>query len=408
MDFNHSGISSGLLHQSCSCMHRFNPFLSILLFINVFMVQQSSAQTPGIDKIKVLDYFQNQQFEEAIDYLQPALGNDSVNMQALGFLGYAYYMNDNNRAAEQCYLKMYNLDSNNVTACHYLATIYNRNQLGQSQYYIFRLISLQPTKAAYYRNMGELLNRKKQPDSAILYFNQAYTLSPNDVRTVAGLSEARLDPTQYAIADSLLAIGLAKDSLQITYLKLCIRSAFENKAYDRVLAPGETLVRLNDISLQAINRLAVSYYNLKRYADCIRVCEAMIENGLELEGLYYYEAKSWGQLKEYNKSNELYAICLSKAIAKTADMYYYELGQNYEATKDFKKAVTMYDTAFYLFKSPLMLYNCGRIYEVELKDEAMARKYYQRYLALAKPEAADEKKAYTYVKEKWGRKGAKR
>lgn len=385
-------------------MYIFKPLFFIVFVISVFVTRPSAAQTTSIDKSKVLDYFQNQQFEEAIGYLQPALGNDSANMPVLSFLGYAYYMNDNSRAAGQCYLKMYSLDSNSITACHYLAAIYNLRQIEESQRFTFRLISLAPAKAMYYRNMGELLNRKNQKDSALLYYEQAYQLAPTDARIISGLSEVYMDLKNYGRADSLLEIGLARDSLYVPYLKGSIRSAYENKDYARVLLPGERLLRLHEISLQAINRLTASYYNLKRYEDCIRTCEAMIEEGLDLEGLYYYEAKSWSQLKEYVKSNDFYAVCLSKAISKTAEMYYYGLGQNYEVTKDFKKAVTTYDTAYYLFKSPLMLYNCGRIYEVELKNEALARKYYVRYLALAKPEAVDEKKAYAYVKERWGKK----
>jgi tetratricopeptide (TPR) repeat protein len=387
-------------------MSFFKPLPYILFVVNACCAMISTAQTAGIDKSKVLDYFQNQQFEEAISYLQPALGSDSANLPVLSFLGYAYYTNENNRSAEQCYLKMYSLDSNNITACHYLAAIYNQRKVEESQRFTFRLISLQPAKAVYYRNMGELLSRKNQKDSALLYYDQAYKLAPTDARIISGLSEVYVDLKNYGKADSLLEIGLAKDSLYIPYLKLCIRSAYENKDYARVLLPGERLLRLHEISLQAINRLTASYYNLKRYEDCIRTCEAMIEEGLDLEGLYYYEARSWSQLKDFDKSNGFYAVCLSKAISGTAEMYYYGLGQNYEATKDFKKAVTVYDTAYYLFKSPLMLYNCGRIYEVELKNEVLARKYYVRYLATAKPEAVDEKKAYAYVKERWGKKKA--
>ena len=387
-------------------MRVFKPLPYILFLINAFGALPLAAQTSSIDKSKVLDYFQNQQFDEAISYLQPALGNDSANLPVLSFLGYAYYMNESNRAAEQCYLKMYRLDSNNITACHYLAAIYNQHQIEGAQRFTFRLISLQPAKAAYYRNMGELLSRKNQKDSALLYYDQAYRLAPADARIISGLSEVYMDLKNYPKADSLLETGLSKDSLYVPYLKLSIRSAYENKDYARVLLPGERLLRLHEISLLAINRLTASYYNLKRYEDCIRTCEAMIEEGLDLEGLYYYEAKSWSQLKDFDKSNGFYGLCLSKAISNTAEMYYYGLGQNYEATKEFKKAVMVYDTAYYLFKSPLMLYNCGRIYEVELKNEALARKYYVRYLATANPEAVDEKKAYAYVKERWGKKKA--
>jgi hypothetical protein len=49
-----------------------------------------------------------------------------------------------------------------------------------------------------------------------------------------------------------------------------------------------------------------------------------------------------------------------------------------------------------------MLYNCGRIAESELKNTSLARKYYSRYLAAAHPQSPEEKKAFAYVRSRWG------
>ncbi|GAC1432791.1 MAG: hypothetical protein NVSMB7_08560 [Chitinophagaceae bacterium] len=85
-------------------------------------------------------------------------------------------------------------------------------------------------------------------------------------------------------------------------------------------------------------------------------------------------------------------------------MYYYNLGDNYEAMNQFTMAVKQYDSAYYLFKSPLMKYYTGRIYESTLKNEKLARKYYLQYLKFATPQSADEKKAYEYIRAKYGKK----
>ena len=86
---------------------------------------QTNAQTSSsIDKNVVNEYFQNQQFDEAIAYLAPVLrGSDSSDVAALGYAGYAYYMNDDARAAYRCYQRIVGLDSNNVAALHYLVLI---------------------------------------------------------------------------------------------------------------------------------------------------------------------------------------------------------------------------------------------------------------------------------------------
>lgn len=381
-------------------MHK--SFISFIIATIFALV--ATAQPAAIDKNKVLDYFQEQQFDEAVAYLQPIVAVDSANQQALRYLAYAYYMSENVKAAQLCYSKMFANDSANVTANHYLATIYYNRDPDLALDFFARLIRLQPGTAHYYRSMGELLSRKKLKDSALTFLNQAYAMAPGDARNLVSLTEVLIDVKDYPQADSLLEIGLARDSLNPSFLKSRVRSAYEAKDYNSVLLPGERLISIAEVNLSALTKVALAYYNLQKYEDCVRVCEYMLSIGLEVEAVFYYEAKAWAKLKDYNKSNEFLELCLGKALSKTAEMYYFTYAENYEATKQFRKAVAAYDTAFYLFKNPLALYSCGRIYEVELKNATLARQYYTRYLALAQPTAADEKKAYAYVKERWGRK----
>ncbi len=381
-------------------MHK--PIISCI--VGTLLALMASAQPSSIDKNKVLDYFQEQQFDEAIAYLQPVVAGDSANQQALRYLAYAYYMSESIKPAQQCYNRMFANDSVNVTANHYLATIYYNRDPDLALEFFARLIRLQPNMAHYYRGLGELLSRKKLKDSALIFLNQAYAMAPGDSRNLVSLTEVLIDVKDYPKADSLLEIGLARDSLNPSFLKSRVRSAYEAKDYNSVLLPGERLISTMEVNMSALTKVALAYYNLQKYEDCIRVCEYMMSIGLEVEAVYYYEAKAWAKLKNYEKSNEFLELCLGKALSKTAEMYYFTYGENYEATRQFKKAVAAYDTAFYLFKNPLALYSCGRIYEVELKNATLARQYYTRYLALAQPTAVDEKKAYAYVKERWGKK----
>ncbi|WP_276484119.1 tetratricopeptide repeat protein [Paraflavitalea pollutisoli] len=380
--------------------------ISTLLTAGSILLCQSfaSAQSTAIDKNKVQDYFQEQQFDEAIQYLQPLVEADSTNQAALRYLGYAYYMNDNVRDAKTVYLKMFSNDSLNVTANHYLATIFYNREPDLAMEYYARLIRLQPRVANYHRGLGELFSRKKGKDTALVYLHNAYALAPGDFRNLVALAEVLIDVKDYAQADSLLEVGLTRDSNNMSVLRSRVRSAYENKDYNAVLKPGEALIRLSELNLGPINKLILSYYNLQRYEESVRVCEYVMRAGIEVEAVYYYAAKSFAKLKQYDRSNELLDACLEKAISKTGEMYYFAYGENFEATKQFKKAVAAYDTAYYLYKSPLALYNCGRICEVSLKNEALARKYYTQYLKTAIPLDADERKAYAYVKQRWGKK----
>lgn len=105
------------------------------------------------------------------------------------------------------------------------------------------------------------------------------------------------------------------------------------------------------------------------------------------------------KLNQFQKSNELLIQCLNKAISLNADTYLSSKADNFEALKQYKKAIAAYDTAYYLFKNPLSLYNIGRIYESGLNNKTIAYRYYSKYLKSGKPKSKDEKRVYAYVKE---------
>jgi tetratricopeptide (TPR) repeat protein len=374
---------------------------SFLFIAFLFQIFKICAQPPRIDKNIVMDFFQNMQYEEAISYLTAAEKLDSLNLQILGYLGYAYHMNDDLNNAAKYYQKMLNVDSGNVPANQYFSNIYSNTDPEAALRYTRRLMNSNPLKAVYYRKMGDLFRRRNQKDSALIYCEQAFRLSPNDNRNGSALADVLIDHKNYLRADSIIDDGIVKDSLSIPYLKLRVRSSYEKEAYRQVLIPGERLMRLGEVSLTTCTQVALSYYNLKSYKDCIRVCDFLVEKGMAGENVYYYAAKSHAKLREFDLSNELLRTCLELAISKTAEYYFHALGENYEEMKQFKKAIAHYDTAYYLFKDPLMLYNCGRIQDESLKNYNAAKKYFSRYVALAKPRSMAEKKAYSYVRKKY-------
>jgi len=374
---------------------------SFLFIVLLFQVEKISAQPPRVDKNIVMDLFQNMQYEDAISYLLAAEKTDSLNLQTLGYLGYAYQMNDDYNNAGRYYQKMLDIDSNNVSANQYFSNLYSNSDPQAARVYVYRLIGSSPNKAVYYRKMGELFRRTNQKDSAFIYYEHAFRLSPYDSRNGAGLADLYIDQKNYLRADSIIDEGLVRDSLNVLYLKLRIRSCYEVGAFQKVIIPGERLIRLGEGSLTTLTQVVLSYYTMKLYRDCIRVCEFLIDKGMAGENIFYYAAKSHAKLREFDKSNELLKTCLELAISNTAEYYFNALGDNYEEMKQFKKAIAQYDTAYYLFKNPLMLYNCGRVLDGSLKNYAAAKKYYSKYLVLAKPESVDERKAYEYIKKKY-------
>jgi tetratricopeptide (TPR) repeat protein len=375
--------------------------LSCVIIILLFQMGRITAQSPVPDKNKVMDFFQNMQYEEAISYLLTVEKMDSVNLQTLGYLGYAYQQNDDLNNASKYYQKMLDVDSGNGSANLYFSSIYSDDEPAKARQYMGRLISSNPQKARFYRKMGDLFRRENKKDSAFVYYEQAFRLSPNESKNGAALADLLIDQKNYQRADSIIGDGLTKDSVSVPYLKLQVKSSYEAAAYQNVIIPGERLMRLGEGSLTTLTQVVLSYYIMNLYRDCIRVCDYLTAKGMAGENILYYSAKSYAKLREFEKSNELLKICLGLAISNTAEYYFHALGDNYEELKQYKKALAQYDTAYYLFKNPLMLYDCGRIQDQYLKNDEAAKKYYSKYLSFAKPQSMDEKKAYNYIRKKY-------
>ena len=225
-------------------------FILIAVLSVTGVIAQTNAgtqtSTPGssIDKNVINDYFQNQQFDDAIAYLAPVLRvSDSSDVAALGYAGYAYYMSDDASSAYRCYRRIIGLDSNNVAALHYLMLIEFGENPNEASDYAARLVQLQPKRAVWWRMMGELARRKNPPDTALPFFQQAYALAPGDVRVVADLAELLEDQKNYTLADSILDLALEKDSSNSNLLKLRVRSAYFAQDYVHAILPGERVVQ---------------------------------------------------------------------------------------------------------------------------------------------------------------------
>jgi len=374
----------------------------ILLFFVFINNLSSSAQAneDQVDKNKVSEYFQNQQYVEAIQYLESKNIASSAGVNLINSLGYAYFMSENYKVAEEQYRHVLSLDSLNFTANRYMALIreYNKNY-NDVLFYYKRLLKQQPDNAWLYNLYGDAFSLNKQPDSASLYYSKAYNLQPQNVKIVSAYANNLLDKESYLTADSVLNVFLLKDSVNLPVMRLSIRSSLAQHKMTKAAAFTDRWIRTGEIDPRTSANLALANYSIKNYGACYTLCDTLLKQGIETESLLYYASLAMNKLNDYNKSNDLLRRCLALAISKNTNIYYFSRAENFESLKQYKKAITAYDTAYFLFQDPLALYNIGRIYDKGLNNKKLAENFYKKYVVVAKPKTEDEKKAYAYVKE---------
>lgn len=373
--------------------------ISAMLFIVLYAVPIRAQD--NIDKSLLMDYFQEQQFEKAIQYLE---GVKPQQANGLALLASAYYQSGQLMQAEKNYKLVLERDSNHIQAHQALGNIARQQkQPIITKAHFEKLVALRPTNPLYYKQLSQACsNIVGLEDSAFNYMWMAYQLNPKDVSVVTSLSYDFMDQEEYSRADSMLKQFMLIDSSQVIIISQLVKISYQLKDLPSATMYGERLMATGAIDLSAYAFLAASYYSLKKYDSCITVQDRtdLMTKGNTPERIIYYAGLSYARMKQYDKSNELIQRCIDLTKSKSLDGYYATLADNYEQMKQFRRAISYYDTSYYLFKDPMRQYGIGRIYEQHLQDPLNAKKHYKQYVQNAKPLNKEEESIHNYVKER--------
>ncbi|MGO4294096.1 hypothetical protein [Chitinophaga sp. RAB17] len=358
---------------------------------------QSAMGQQSIDRTQLMEYLQNQQYESAISYLQPRVNENDI--PQLSLLAYTYYLSGKTKDAVRKYEKVLQLDSNNVVAHQYLASIWMQMESPLPAILHYQaIIRLQPTNANAYKQLSFACFAAQQPDTGFLWLQKAYVLNPADPKVTARLGEEWIDRQHYTTADSILRSFLQSDSLQPQVIMTAVRSAWFMKDYKRCTTLGNQLMNMHNLSPNTFSFVSAAWYTLKQYQQCIAIYEYLRASNAQSENIMYYAAMAYTELKNYTASNDLLQLCIDLATSKSMDSYYSGKSANYEGLRQYKSAVAHLDTAYYLFHQPLHQYRIGRIYEVNLKNKQQATVYYKRFMKTGNPTDPKEADIYKYLR----------
>lgn len=372
-------------------------FLLILLLPACIAMGQAQD---SIDKPLLMDYFQEQQYNLAIRYLESIKPRETY---GLGLLANAYYQNGQFPQAEKYYQLVLEKDSNHIQAHQHLGNIARQQQQPVAAFGHFtKLVALRPHNAAYYKQLSRVCeNIVGLQDTAFHFLRRAYELNPKDVSVVTSMASELMLQKNNTAADSVLKAYYAIDGSQVSVIVQMVKLSFLEKQYGEAAIYGERLLSTNTVEPMACIYLAAAYLQMKKYDSCIRVHDRMVTIAQAApESVMYYAAVAYAALGRYDQSNQMYRACIDMAKSKNLDSYYAGMADNFEQMKQYKSAIAYYDTAYYLFKDPMRLYGIGRIYDQSLRDPLKAKRHYQQYLKVAKPEGKNETSIHAYVKER--------
>ncbi|MBY0542831.1 MAG: hypothetical protein K2P75_05480 [Sphingobacteriaceae bacterium] len=365
--------------------------LFALLF--VFIYQFSFAQTPVLDKEKLLEFYQTQRYADAAQYLQSIYPADTKDLKALSQIAYCYMMSGKLPEAEKSYLKIDSLQPHTLSVLFSLANINSRrgNEFA-AKFYLFDIIKLDSANFNAYKQLANYTDSIKLK---IVYLKKANTLNATEPDVAYDLAIAYKNLKLFEPAYQTLKIAIAADTANLFLQQALLPIANELKKYAEVINIGEKLLK-NGADGNVVKDVGKAYFYLKNYQKCIFYYNLLEKMDLQNESILYFMSLSYRELKNYNLAAKYAKMTIEEGISKNTSAYYLLLGGIYETNQQFINALNAYKKGLTFNSNSTIYYSLGLLYDLRLKQNKNALTYYKLYLK-SKPDA-DEKQQVVYVK----------
>ncbi|GGG99685.1 tetratricopeptide repeat protein [Mucilaginibacter phyllosphaerae] len=372
---------------------------SIVILITISMLSASvyAQQTAKIDDALLLDYYQNQRFADAADYLKRNYPEPVNSTKALGQLAYTSNMAGRLADAEAYYQRIYSIDSTNTPVLYSLGSLnLRRGNNSKAELYYKRILERDTTNFMVYKQMATISNDKANFDDEIYYLQKANHINPAEPDVAADLSDIYVSLKLNDQAEKVLNLAIIADRQNIVLLNSLMKLQYAQKKWPETISNCLKLLDFGDHSGLVLTKLGIAYYNTKNY-DCSLSAFIDIDAMAQNETSYYYTALAYKALKDQNMAIFYLQKTIKEAISPNTASYYGEIADSNEKLKRYQKAATAYQKSLQFDQTPVIYYALATLYDTSLNNRRSAVLYYKKYLAV-KPPADKQKNYINYAK----------
>lgn len=359
-------------------------------FLMCFVTPLLAQQTTAANNALLLDYYQNQRFAEAADYLKKTYPEPVTDIKILSKLAYTSQMGGRLPDAESYYQRMYAIDSTNNAVLLSLGSINMRrgNNLKAEAYY--KILSLKDsTNFLVYKQLSKIAYDKGDLDGMVGYLQKANKLNPAEPDVASDLSDMYVNLKLYAPAEKVLDSAITHDPENVVLLQSQLKLVSSQNKYEQAKNICLKLIDLGSKNGFILTKLGTAYYNLKNYTCSVETF-ADVPALEQSETSYYIAALAYKELKDQRSAVEFLGKAIEAGISPNISDYYAEMADSYEVRKKYKKAVLAYEKGLQFSPKPIIYYLLGTIYDSDLKNKKLAVKYYKMFMA-SKPTVKQQK-----------------
>lgn len=369
-------------------------FLFLLFLCSLFTV--FGQQNGKIDDAQLMEYFQSQRYNDALEYLRKTFPEPVQDMKILSRMGYVAQLANKLPDAEGYYQRAFQLDTTNQTILYNIAGInVRRGNMSKAELYYTMYLAHDTTNISVYSHLGSIAQGKHDTLNAVKYYGKANSLNPLDADVASELGDLYTSMKHFDDALKVLNTAAAADPENVVLLFSLMKLNYAQKKWTETVEGCNKLMALGIANGEVLNKLGISYYNLKNYS-CGAETFALIEAINQNEYTYYYAALCYKGLNDQRQCIEMLNKSIFQGISPNIATYYGEIADAQGKLLQYRKAALAYQKALQFSESPTIYYLLANLYDSKLKNKKNALVYYKKYLA-SRPSAKQE--AYiTYTK----------
>lgn len=351
--------------------------IALLLVVSASFAQQNTKADDAV----LLDYYQSQRYQEAVDYLKKTYPEPVTDIKILSRLAYTTQMANKLPEAQAYYQRIYDMDTTNLGALLSIGNLNLRRGNEQNAELFFKKILLQDTtNITVYTKLATIATHKKDTLYAVNYLQKANNLNVMDADVVFDLSGYYIAQKKFDQALVILNKASETDPDNIFLLLRMFELLYKQTKYAETITVGQKLMALNAADSRTIINMGISYYKLKNYA-CGAEVLAGISGIQQTEASCYYTAMCYKELKDYKQSINWMNNAIAQAISVNVFTYYGEIGDNNGLMAKYDQAIAAYQKALQFNEDPAVYIALGDLYANKIKNKAQAKLYYKKAAA---------------------------
>ena len=364
-----------------------------LILITIFIEPSFAQDSSKINNALLVNYYQDQRFDQATDYLKKIYPEPITDVKILKALAYCSQMNGKLPEAEAYYQRVYDLDSTNTGVLFSLGSINLRRGNTEKAEVWYKKITLKDsTNYQVYKQLARISSDERDTINEVNYLQKANSLNPEEPDVASELSNLFIGFKTYSAAEKILSIAIKADTENVVLMESLVGLEYHQQKWSQTVENCEKLVKSGDKSESVLTEMAIAYYNIKNYQSAIDAFN-QIDQIDQSETTFYYTGACYKALNNYKQAILYFEKTIDFAVSSFTASYYTEIADTYETIKQYKKAELAYQKALQFTHTSLLYYSIANLYDSELRNSRSALKYYRKYLSLNPPESQK-----TYIK----------